>query len=397
MIPTKVFSLRTFPEQLTALLCTLCATVVTDQQTPTKGSCQKGTGDDGREQKVLCQIKDQVASISITEFVTGFLHGAGEDISKETYGGLISKRIADDMLLTGSPESDWAYSEQPGCSNVWRRSPIWLVIRVSLQINLLQSPHAEHHESNMHWDYKVLILYILTTLLGVGAKLEKFANSTERLHHMAQKVTHRAEKLERIAKLNGFTIPYAFLNIVSETVREAMGVLEKRFKLLQKQVRTISWPPEAELEVWEDTNLKMPNSKEYIKNVLSEWDGVKCSGSASGSFIPSESPEIFRDTRAMFTWAENYTGPASPWSTRPSLELRYIEIRVEKALDEFVSDNIRRRREEACCELYRLLSSYNHFNAGSRGDVGNSINFLTSSKYFVYPSGFVTVILSAET
>lgn len=69
---------------------------------------------------VVSSDRESSHPMFITEMLTGILRGFGQPADVKR----IQKRIADDVL--------WAH----GSAIPWRRSPLWLVIRVSLQLCL---------------------------------------------------------------------------------------------------------------------------------------------------------------------------------------------------------------------------------------------------------------------
>ena len=78
----------------------------------------------------------------ITQLLTDILRGMGQ-VAEVTR---ISKRIGDDVL--------WDHARKP-----WRRSPLWLVIRVALQTTL-------HRESSGHNEYKTFMVFLMAKILG---------------------------------------------------------------------------------------------------------------------------------------------------------------------------------------------------------------------------------------
>ncbi|KDQ56359.1 hypothetical protein JAAARDRAFT_132520, partial [Jaapia argillacea MUCL 33604] len=89
----------------------------------------------------VIETRDTAHPRYITQLLTGILRGIGEPEEVPR----IRKRIADDIL--------WDNAKLP-----WRRSPLWLVIRVALQTSL-------HRESNSHTEYKSFMLYLMSTIL----------------------------------------------------------------------------------------------------------------------------------------------------------------------------------------------------------------------------------------
>ncbi|EEB90139.1 hypothetical protein MPER_11694 [Moniliophthora perniciosa FA553] len=116
----------------------------------------------------VSEIRDTIDPRYITELLTGILRGIGqpEEVPR------ISKRIADDVL--------WKDALLP-----WRRSPIWLLIRVALATTL--------HRSNGHLHlYKSFMAFTMAQILrdSVKAGLE-----SDLLSCMSKKISRRLYKL----------------------------------------------------------------------------------------------------------------------------------------------------------------------------------------------------------
>jgi len=219
-------------------------------------------------------LKDHGAPVYITEYLTGLLQAVGGHPNLALRSGhpevIVFKSIADEVLLAGTgkefacaPDRLPPSSEVP-CTTTWRRSPIWLVLRVTLQITLLNPlSSGASSRSNPHWGYKILILYILTALLGSVIRPDDPKWSSEHLSHMSRKVAHRAAKLERSG--SGLTIPTILRDFVSKEVCRAADILNMRFKQVQATaVNQLNWPLVAEIEAHQDIELKMVNSRSYI-------------------------------------------------------------------------------------------------------------------------------------
>jgi len=372
-IPSNVFQSVHFLEQLTLLLVAMSAELPTNRPYLIGGS-------------ITIDYTDTVAPIYITEFLTGLLRGIGSAVNLDAEDGTrICKRIADEVI-----------SCRDG-SSPWRRSPIWLVIRVALQTSLL-SADTGISDAEKHRDYKLLMLYILAKLLQVAIEVNTMPN--EKLSHMSRKLSRRAAKLEA----TGLTIPRSLLEFVAETVNGATSVLANRFEKVQKAtVREMDWPPADGLHVARDTTMTMVNSQCYIKEVLCTYQNK----------IPAPAPAVsfHRSARIWYRPVSDLNLPnlsflqLDGWERK--MALKDIELWVETLLEPFVTANS--HRESACRELYDFLTSYSKvaYEEYIRSPVDSSLMLLTVIELWVaidqiatsiipllkhYPSGFEVIL-----
>ena len=89
--------------------------------------------------------RDTVDPKYITQLLTGILRGLGSCHQGLADVPRVCKRIADDVL--------WSDARLP-----WRRSPLWLVIRVALQTTLMR-------EDPSHLEYKKFMAFVLSETL----------------------------------------------------------------------------------------------------------------------------------------------------------------------------------------------------------------------------------------
>ena len=114
------------------------------------------------------EIRDTVHPKFVTEMLTGILRGVGQpaDISR------IYKRTRDEVL--------WKDALKP-----WRRSSLWLLLRVALQTSL-----AVGQED--HGPYKSFMVYFMARILKRALQA---AVPSDTLFVMATKISRRALKL----------------------------------------------------------------------------------------------------------------------------------------------------------------------------------------------------------
>ncbi|KAH8989920.1 hypothetical protein EDB86DRAFT_3235448 [Lactarius hatsudake] len=165
----------------------------------------------------------------ISELLVGILRGFGQPASVER----ITKRIGDEVL--------WKSAYKP-----WRRSPLWLVIRVALQTSLDRDV------------YKAFILFFHARLLQICIQ-RRFPSET--LHLMRVKIARRLSKLDPAVSDGVYQAVY-------DATKETETLLQNRWSSFQAS-ESISppWHPE-ELDVVRDTAITLKNSRHYLLNAL---------------------------------------------------------------------------------------------------------------------------------
>ena len=182
-------------------------------------------------QKVVMRAstEDPPSPRYITELLTGIIRGMSpnpdQTFQQTTF---ITKRINDHALCDKDAHAPW------------RRSPIWLILRITLQTTL--------HDLNVdeRFSYKSFMVYLISSILGTALHSKQ---PDHILFVMNAKLARRAWKLSHTNVIRDglFTMDTAFdINaIVSDE-------LEQRWKRIQRETtRKIDWevPTEQELLV----------------------------------------------------------------------------------------------------------------------------------------------------
>ena len=233
----------------------------------------------------------------ITAMLTGILRGLGEPATVKR----ICKRIGDDVL-----GGDYQLR--------WRRSPLWLLIRVALQTSLDRDvPTA---------DYKSFGLFLTSRILREASKAEL---DSDILSIMRAKISRRLQKI-------GSGVADWLLGEVSDAVEKVKTQLEKRWEDLQKvQREPRNLDPDA-LNPAKDSSLSLTNSREFLARRLQP-----VSNHASPStFEPSHFPRL-RDIPDFKTLSTHL--PAA-LSKERYLALLDFEHAVEHHLDSWASANL---------------------------------------------------------
>lgn len=306
-------------------------------------------------------------------FLTGLLEGMEDRTRRNTKNKhYILKRIGDDVINM----SDQSYNIEVEARKPWRRSPIWLTIRVALQLSHMRR-NQKCSDPGKHQVYKLVILHILAKLLRAGLQAKNMPN--EMLQHMSRKLTRRAAKLEA----TDATIPGPLLELISETVQMAVSIQQKRFAVVQlATVREIDWPPAttSQLNQSLDTQISMVHSRKYIRNVLAVYHSRRNLASVGLVFNSGPRP-ISHTLLAHMTLRTDLLESTS--ASGRKLALKDIELWVETSLEDFVAANL--TQQSAVPELFRLLTTYceSAHSLYLKSPLDYSIMLLTASEFWM--------------
>ena len=222
-VPNSVMDNPTFPPELANFLAHMSHDMLDSAPRTTKAHSE-----------VL--EKDETAHPRyITELLTGFLRAFGKpaDIHR------IRKHIGDDVL--------WSSADRP-----WRRSSVWLVIRVVLQTSLERTSLGRK-------GYKFFVASLLKDLVSQALEADL---SSDLLYFMSTKITRRLIKLQHEAEDESLTM------VLQEATADIKNRLELRWEDVQAaQVDSPHWDV-SKMDIIKDTRLSLAESEEYIADVL---------------------------------------------------------------------------------------------------------------------------------
>ena len=194
----------------------------------------------------------------ISELLVGILRGCGRPAVVDRF----TKRIGDEVL---SDASDERAQDKP-----WRRSPLWLILRVTLQSSL--------RSSNL---YKPFVLFYHAHLLHCGVRQDF---TSELLYMMKAKMSRRLSKLCP-------NISHHVYQFVHNSARTTEALLSKRWTAFQELELVHSTSLLKGLDFVADSNVSLVKSYEYLTDVLlSASQGFK-----HGPFTPSYGPRLYNE------------------------------------------------------------------------------------------------------
>lgn len=185
----------------------------------------------------VAEERESAHPVFITELLTGILRGVGEPAEVVRF----EKRIGDEVL--------WNHARIP-----WRRSPLWLTVKVTLQKTLMD---------HTTWvEYKVFMIYFMSSVLELAID---HGIASDILFVMNAKLSRRVMKLMDKAGDEHQQLSPEILEEAKRVGSMCAQELKKRWERTRKRYsRSLKWSP-WELKPAVDASLSMTKSEPYIK------------------------------------------------------------------------------------------------------------------------------------
>jgi len=222
-VPVDTFMDECFLRELSSFLVQMDVDILDSTPTASKAG------------SVVHEVRETVHPRYISGLLVGILRGFGQPAVLDR----ITKRIGDDVL--------WKNAFKP-----WRRSPLWLVLRVTLQFSM--------HLDNL---YKPFILYFHAHLLR-KCLCRDFPS--ELLHVMRAKMTRRLSKL-------GSAVSQHLYEFVHGNAKDTEVLLSKRWMAFQSITPIGSTLQPHTLDFVADTHMSLNSSYAYLTMLRSVSHG----------------------------------------------------------------------------------------------------------------------------
>ena len=234
-VPVDTFMDDCFLQELSSFLVQMDVDIL--DSTPTASKAKS----------VVQEVRETVHPKYISGLLVGILRGFGQpaDVNR------ITKRIGDEVL--------WRDAYKP-----WRRSPLWLVLRVTLQTSLCINNLYKHFMLFFH-------AHLLRNCLHRDFPSELF-------YAMSAKMTRRLSKLGPVPSRHLY-------EFVHDTAKGTEALLSKRWATFQEIGSTIPTLQPKELDFVTDSHISLHSSYEYLTKIL----GSVSHGRSQTSFEPQES------------------------------------------------------------------------------------------------------------
>ncbi|KAH7332999.1 hypothetical protein B0J17DRAFT_736241 [Rhizoctonia solani] len=203
---------------------------------------------DGKDYK---ESHDTINPNYFLQYFLAFLHVVGATIDPPR----VVKRLNDDVI--------WM-----GVGNPWRRSPIWLIVRIALQTSL---------DSTI--TYKHLMAYYHASILSQCSRCDGF--SSDLLYAMRIKMARRLYKVQVSA-------PQFLIDFAKDTAESTQVLLQERWDAVQSAQVQTSNQDFSHCDFESAINQTLPNSRDYLRRV---FEGRSCVNNPPG-FTPAHSPRL---------------------------------------------------------------------------------------------------------
>ncbi|KAG9102907.1 hypothetical protein FRC06_000826 [Ceratobasidium sp. 370] len=245
----------------------------------------------------------------ISQLFAGILRGFGHEIEPHR----VVKRIADEVLREGTRPP-------------WRRSPIWLIIRVTLQTSLVSVD-----------DYKNFMVYFHAHLLSLCCAETLFPDDL--LSTMHVKMARRLLKVRSSAP--AYVIEAA--KVVSDQTEQ---VLQDRWSAIQANIPQFQ---PLDLDLDQAVVQSLPHSRTYLDDVLRG----RPSSNKSSSFNPKHSPR-FTGHPDFAVFANGALSTA--FDNNKHVALFDFEYAVHNHLPTWVNSNL--NEESSCTAIFSCFEQY---------------------------------------
>jgi hypothetical protein len=275
-------------------------------------------------------VHDTVHPGYISELLLGILGGYGQPAVVDR----ITKRIGDEVLLDPDKQS-----QQQG--DPWRRSPLWLTLRVSLQSSLLSNSL-----------YKHFILFFHAHLLRTCVR-----------RHLPSELLYvmRVKMARRLSKLQPAHSHYVY-QFVHDTAKRTEALLSKRWTEFQ-DIGSLRVRPALQLkglDFVKDSQISLDNSYKYLTKVLrSASPGV-----THDQFTPSNAPRLYNVQNLTF-FANG--GLERAITKDPRIAIADFELFVERNLESWIASS---RNNDNSVDV--IASCIEQYLAGAKGLYGTN-------------------------
>lgn len=191
------------------------------------------------------EIRDTTHPGVVTELLLGFLHTMSSPVEVQR----ICKNTREDVL--------WKSTLLP-----WRRSPLWLLVRVLIQLQLNRSSASSRIQYLKKRSYKLFMIHILATVLDQCLQ-QKIKLAADKLHCMIAKLVGRILKLETDKLDDEPGIPFA-----KQVLQRAKKYLKTRWAgIVQSMGEQLDVDILKSLDFRADTKLHLPKLDAHLERM----------------------------------------------------------------------------------------------------------------------------------
>lgn len=184
------------------------------------------------------EIRDTTNPAAVTDLFLGFLRSFGKPVLVD----YISKNTREEVL--------WQSALAP-----WRRSPVWLLVRVALQIVMSRASDGSRKM------YKQAMTFIMARILQEAQRLDF---PSEDLHVMNAKISARLIKLSARPDEEA-SLHLTAVNMIHEALRSSAALIQRRWEnIQQRDSHKLDLRPLSSLDFRGDVCVALPGLDTYL-------------------------------------------------------------------------------------------------------------------------------------
>ncbi|CCA73756.1 hypothetical protein PIIN_07711 [Serendipita indica DSM 11827] len=223
------------------------------------------------------ETRDVASPRYITEGLAGILRAATTSITTPIPTTFIHKRINDHVL--------WKSANLP-----WRRSPMWLLIRVALQTTL------EEFKVPTEMGYKAFMIFFMTLVIEKAPSIRQHAMPSHLLHFMNSKLARRLYKLGDVVEDRNASI----LQDSIATVQQISSLLETRWEEIKDEYAAKTQWKDFDLKRLEGCDaLTFGSSNTYLHQVIGRKSSLEARSPPDCNAITQELISKCRERKAF--------------------------------------------------------------------------------------------------
>ncbi|PQE07113.1 p-loop containing nucleoside triphosphate hydrolase protein [Rutstroemia sp. NJR-2017a BVV2] len=282
------------------------------------------------------EVRDSIHPKFITEMLTGILRGVGQPLEVVR----IHKRTRDDVV--------WRDAYKP-----WRRSPLWLLLRVALQTTLMIDP------DDLHEWYKSFMIFFMAHILQ---RAREAALPSDLLFVMVAKISRRSLKL-------AIADEPRWMERVRSTVEATQQELVCRWNRLERNP-----DPFATQKAWDsiemcfpyDTSLSLLTLRPYLQTIAARGTAP----SDHRNFTPN-CPRRIEQRGSLFPEQRLLSMGGDPAAR---LSLADLELWVQDQLDAWLATKL--DSQSSCTVIADLIDHYTITAASTYKDNPQDISLM---------------------
>ncbi|PVI05946.1 hypothetical protein DM02DRAFT_650244 [Periconia macrospinosa] len=232
----------------------------------------------------------------VDQFLISFLSAIGSGAQVST----VTKHTRDEVIWSSNSFAPW------------RRSPLWLLVRLTLQLGLLRTGSDS---TKSFYLYKISIVYLLTNLLDM-AQDSLDMSEADLVHNLSAKVAHRLGKLKY---LKNDPIYINCSKFAQKILTKSFGQMEQLWKCKMRDSDTsLDLETVSRLQPRDDLDIDILDLEEFIEQIPgrsrrfrnAKFEPTAPFTSYKANTIPKKfdaEPEyIFFQLAEVEYWVENY-------------------------------------------------------------------------------------------